>query len=417
MANYFKFKPPTGFGTSKQHATGKAADSGYTAQKKAASQAANRETLASAFGLSGSSSSAAKNTPSTLGVQLPTTQTTTKNACQSGAFEVGRQVTGKAADSGITTEIRRAQQQANRQTVNKLFQGTKDNANQSDYSFAKGTAGVLQKGLQQVAQAGSNTLAFAEDIAMAPFELTSGLKLGELSDNAPFNRWAQKIREEGNAVNEYYADNIKAGGKGAEIFDRFGASIIAAVPQAGAAVLSGGTSAVASTAGLQAQAASTLSPGLTSTIRNVVGKMAANPQYWLSFSQAVGNGYENAIADMEEKNAIAQLSGGKTTDRNSIRTKAALQAVGSGLMSAAIEMSGGLQKLPEELRHGKIVWKALVDSGIDEGKEEVFQGIIDRASQNLFYDKGNPLVSLTDPNAVFSIPAAANEFARGFTVG
>lgn len=271
--------------------------------------------------------------------------------------------------------------------------------------------------MQQVAQAGGNTLAFAEDIAMAPFELTSGLKLGELSDNAPFNRWAQKIREEGNAVNEYYAENIKAGGKGAEIFDRFGSSLIAAVPQAAAAVLSGGTSAVASTAGLQAQAASALSPGLTTTIRNVVGKMAANPQYWLSFSQAVGNGYENAIADMEEQSAIAQLRGGKPMDSNTIRTKAALQAIGSGLMSAAVEMSGGLQKLPEELRHGESVWKALVDSGVDEGMENVYQGIIDRASQNLFYDKGNPLVSLTDPNAVFSIPAAANEFAGGFTVG
>ena len=44
MANYFKFKPPTGVGTGSQ-ATGKAADSGYTKAKKAASQGANRQAV------------------------------------------------------------------------------------------------------------------------------------------------------------------------------------------------------------------------------------------------------------------------------------------------------------------------------------------------------------------------------------
>ena len=44
MANYFKFKPPTGVGTGSQ-ATGKAADSGYTKTKKAASQVANRQAV------------------------------------------------------------------------------------------------------------------------------------------------------------------------------------------------------------------------------------------------------------------------------------------------------------------------------------------------------------------------------------
>lgn len=68
-----------------------------------------------------------------------------------------------------------------------LFQGT-----QSDYSLAKGTAGALQKGLQQIAEAGGNTFAFAEDAVLAPLELAFGRDLGEISDNAPLNRWAQK---------------------------------------------------------------------------------------------------------------------------------------------------------------------------------------------------------------------------------
>ena len=141
-------------GTTKQ-VTGKAADSGYTPAKKQASQAANRQTV--------------------------------QNALQPITFGAANQNTGKAADSGITTELRRAQQQANRQTVGNLFQGT-----QSDYSLAKGTAGALQKGLQRVAEAGGNTFAFAEDAVLAPFELAFGRDLGEISDNAPLNRWAQK---------------------------------------------------------------------------------------------------------------------------------------------------------------------------------------------------------------------------------
>ena len=372
-------------GTTKQ-ATGKAADSGYIPAKKQASQAANRQTV--------------------------------QNALQPITFGATNQNTGKAADSGITTELRRAQQQANRQTVGNLFQGTKNSASkQSDYSLAKGTAGALQKGLQQIAEAGGNTFAFAEDAVLAPFELAFGRDLGEFSDNAPLNRWAQKIREEGDAVDAYYAENIKAGGKAAELYDYLGSSLVAAIPMAAAAVYSGGTSAVATPASLQAQAVGALSPGLTQTVRDVVMGTAKNPQYWLSLFQTVGNNYENAIADMEAMNTNAQRNGGNAMDGNSIRTKATLQAAGSGLMNAAIEVGGGLQTLPKELRQGGNVWKALANSGIGEGKEEVFQGIVDRTSQNLVYNKGNPLFSLTDPNAVFSLPAAANEFTEGFAIG
>ena len=94
--------------------TGKAADSGYTAQKKAVSQAANRETLASAFGLSGSGNSTTRNVSSTLGVQLPTSQTGTQ---RTGISTAGRAATGLAADSGYTKQKSAASQSANRQVV------------------------------------------------------------------------------------------------------------------------------------------------------------------------------------------------------------------------------------------------------------------------------------------------------------
>lgn len=102
--------------------TGKAADAGYTKEKGTAQQAANRETLASVFGLPGSGSNTTGSTSSTLGVQTGTQHT---------GSAAGRKVTGLAADSAYTTEKKQASQQTNRQTVlnyaNTLAQDTKLN--------------------------------------------------------------------------------------------------------------------------------------------------------------------------------------------------------------------------------------------------------------------------------------------------
>ena len=95
MKNIFAQGSKNGFGTNRQ-VTGKAADAGYTAAKKAASQTANRETLASSFGLAGSGNSTAKNTSSTFGVQSPTMQTGSQ---RTGVSTGGKTVTGFAADA------------------------------------------------------------------------------------------------------------------------------------------------------------------------------------------------------------------------------------------------------------------------------------------------------------------------------
>ena len=326
---------------------------------------------------------------------------------------------GLAANSGYNAERNRAQQQINRQTVSDFFKSEDPNL-QGKYSLQKGLASAARKGLNAAAQAGGSTFALLEDIAMAPFELTSGLELGDLSDTAPLNTWAKKIREEGQAIEKEYEENVKAGGKAAKLFDQLGSATIAAAPQAAAAIATGGASAATTSANLIANATANLSPSIATTVSGVINKLASDPNYWVSFSQMVGTSYDNAISDMENKKAEMIASGitpGEKLDNNKIRTKAALQAIGSGLINAAIESGGGIQTLPKELQKGQGFWNTLVDSGVDEGKEEVYQGIIERATQNLFYNKGNKLASLKDENAVFSAPAAAKEFAGGFTVG
>lgn len=277
------------------------------------------------------------------------------------------------------------------------------------YNLLKGVSDVIKKGGNQIAQAGSDTLAFAEDIALAPFELLSGQKLGALSDTAPFNTWQKGIRSEGEQIAAESAENVKAGGKAAELFDKYGSATVAAAPQAVLALLTyGGSVAEQTTAGLAKAASSAISPSLSKTVSKAVSEMAKNPQYWSSFGRVVGSGYEQSIADQREKGE---------TNENKIRTKAALYAVGNGLMNAAVEVGGGIQTLPNELQGGQSAFRAWVDSMVDEGKEEVVQGSIERGMQNLTYQKGNPLFSTDDENAVINPRTAAEEFAGGAVVG
>lgn len=150
-----------------------------------------------------------------------------------------------------------------------------------------------------------------------------------------------------------------------------------------------------------------MAPSIANTIRNSVFAMGKDPQYWLSFSQVVGSSYEQALDDMEKAGV----------DNNTSRTKAALYATGNGLMNAAVEVGGGIQTLPEQLKHGSAAWKAWLESAFDEGKEEVVQGILERATQNVAYKKGNPLASMRDENAILNPRTSAEEFLGGAVVG
>lgn len=287
------------------------------------------------------------------------------------------------------------------------FSGDRTPGKQQKYSVGKGIAGATMKGINQAAQGIADTLALAEDVALSPFELVSGQQLGDLSDSGLANKLQRRIRNEGQEIENKYASNVERGGKAAEIFDKYGASTVAAVPQAVAAVLTSGASLGATPATLAKTAATEMAPSIANTIRNSVLAMGKDPQYWLSFSQVVGSEYEQALDDMKKSRE----------DNNTAHTKAALYAVGNGLMNAAVEVGGGIQTLPEQLKHGSAAWKAWLESAFDEGKEEVVQGILERATQNVAYKKGNPLASMRDENAILNPLTSAEEFLGGAVVG
>lgn len=264
------------------------------------------------------------------------------------------------------------------------------------YNVGQGVAKAGQMGLTQIAKVGSSAGAWIENL-LGDFarEGSNGYWDPDTS-NWLFNRWNRAIDAEAQGVQQRYAENTARGGKASQVFEDLGAATVAAVPQAIAALFTGGASAAAQAGALAENAAA--SSGLVSTISRSMRAMAKDPNFQLSFAQVFGPGYEQAKADGADD------------------FRASVYAIGNGLMNAAVEVGGGIQTLPRELQNGGSAWKTWVDAMLDEGKEEVVQGVIERATQNAVYGRDNPLVGIGN-GAIFDPAAAAEEFAGGAVVG
>lgn len=297
-----------------------------------------------------------------------------------------------------------------------MFSGTKKqearlNTNQqmpeaATPSKAKLVEGMVVKGADQAASGITATLDWI---------LGNPMKALGWEKN-PISEWNKYVQANKAANEVYYAKNMANGSKGQHVLDKYGTMTAAAMPQLAVAIMTAGASAAAQGAGVLTagglQLAGTEAAAATSaamnaskvasaanTIRNVTTAMAKDKNFWTSFAQVAGQGYEEAKAD-----------GASEWEAN-------MFALTNGLCNAAIEVGGGIQTLPVELQSGANGIRAWLKSAVEEGQEEVVQGVIERALQNLVYDKGNPVVSLTDENAVLNPRTAAEEFAGGFVVG
>ena len=264
------------------------------------------------------------------------------------------------------------------------------------YNYGQGLAKAGQIGLTDIAHIGGFIGTQAENLLSAFIKEGSNGVVSPDVSKWPMHRWDAKISAEAEAVRQKYAENTARGGRAAEVAEDLGAATVEVLPQVVAAILTGGASSVMTAEQLAARAA--VSPGIVNTISNGLRTMAKDPNFKLAFIQAEGSGYMQAKADGADD------------------FRATVYAVGNGLMNAAVEVGGGIQTLPKELQGGTSAWKAWVDSMLEEGKEEVVQGVIERAMQNAVYDKGNPLVGIGN-DAIFDPAAAAEEFAGGAVVG
>lgn len=235
-------------------------------------------------------------------------------------------------------------------------------------------------------------------------------------ESNPISEWNKYAQTNKEANEVYYAKNLANGSKAQKIVDEYGSATVAAIPQAIVAMMTAGSSLGAQgagaltaggtqLAGTEAAAAASAAmnsskvAGAAKTVRDITTAMAKDKNYWASFAQVAGQGYQDAKAD-----------GASEWEAN-------MFALANGIGNAAIEVGGGIQTLPVELQAGKKGLRAWITSAAEEGQEEVVQGVLERALQNLVYDRGNPIASVSDENAVLNPVTSAKGFAGGFVVG
>nr|DAR58745.1 MAG TPA: hypothetical protein [Bacteriophage sp.] len=170
-----------------------------------------------------------------------------------------------------------------------------------------------------------------------------------------------------------------------------------ALPMAAEAALTGGASAAAALTkeGLLKTGAEVVEKsGVLNSMSQAARDMLTSRDYWMSFASEVGMDYYDA------------LDSGATED------EALRYALSSAGLNSVIEIGGGIQKIPE-----KPTFRTWLKSAHEEGMEEIQQGIVSRLLENVVYNKGNPIASVTDENAVLNPVTALGEYAGGAAVG
>ena len=276
----------------------------------------------------------------------------------------------------------------------------------SIYNSLEAGAGQFNSGvtstLRTVAKKGADVLRAIESFTNSRVDKKTGeIYLGDTPitdslfhtiedvDSATKDTTAQFAQRAATGWNQY--------GKGGNLANQLIQGTVSAVPNAVLAMATAG----GSTAATFAPEAS----GLAATVASSVQKLAKNPMYWTSFVQSFGNSYDEAI----EK--------GATED------EALLATLLSSTVNAVVEVGGGVEQLPGELREAGLTSKdkirKWVSSSLDEGKEEVVQGMIERLVNKAVYDQDAPWSDDTGKNedAVFNLRQSLQEGAMGAAIG
>lgn len=272
----------------------------------------------------------------------------------------------------------------------------------SIYNALEAGAGQFNSGVTSTLNAGKNVLMQLEAFANGGWDKESGKFV---KGDAPFfGSLLQPVSDLNQSTKDttaQFAQKAATGwnqyGKGGNLANQLIQGTVSAVPNAVLAMATAGGSTAA-----------TLAPeasGLTATVADAVQKLSKDPMYWTSFVQSFGNSYDEAI----EK--------GATED------EALLATLLSSTANAIVEIGGGVEQLPGELREAGLTSKdkirKWVSSSLDEGKEEVVQGMIERLVNKAVYDQDAPWNDDTGKNedAVFNFDQSLKEFGTGAAIG
>lgn len=265
----------------------------------------------------------------------------------------------------------------------------------SDVDGWKLLEGMAVKGGTQFAEGVASTLDLAERQLLNAQEVFMPTGGERVAQGGPFRALHQAVKQNRIDAENYYNPNVEKGGTPAKVADFLGTVTAEAIPQGAVAAISAGAKAAQVGVDVVTKAEQ-LAPGLWNSIRTVAGNAAKNPAFWSSFMQTVGNDYEEAVSD------------------GASEWKAVSYALTNGLLNAGIEVGGGLETMDPAKGFGVKDW---VKSAVEEGNEEVGQGIVQRGLQNLVYQKGNPLASVTDGDAVLNPMTSAQEWSGGAFAG
>jgi hypothetical protein len=311
------------------------------------------------------------------------------------------------ADATFGNGIEEKKPRAEKVNVGKLIQGT------------------ILKGADTVVAPMMKT---ANDILGGPAqEIWNMFGLNRVAETNPLTAAANAVQKGAEQNQKYFADN-SAKSKVAATIDKYGTMTMAALPMAAVALLTGGTSASAALSELGIAGGMGTTEGLAAaselaqagklgkdaaTIlqlsRTAITNMFKDPNYWTAFAQASTDSYQQA------------------KDAGANESQAALMALTNGTLNAAVEIGGGMQVLPSNVRKlmeeggGKISWKSFAksirQSAAEEGIEEPVQDTVQNALANVTYGAKNPLFSTTNPNAIINPKQMAQEAFDAGVVG
>ena len=159
------------------------------------------------------------------------------------------------------------------------------------------------------------------------------------------------------------------------------------------AYATGGASAAASAGATLASGAATASTA--ARVIDSTATMMKSPMFWNSFMQTTGGSYNEALAD------------------GATESEAKAYAFLNGFLGATVEMGGGIETLPGTSQ-GMRSW---VKSALEEGKEEVVQGVISQLAAAAMYEQDKEWYSWTNTDAVFNPARMAQEFFGGTILG
>ncbi len=134
-----------------------------------------------------------------------------------------------------------------------------------------------------------------------------------------------------------------------------------------------------------------------------IAGLLRNPLFWTSAIPMYGSSYTEALSEGANEG------------------EAQAMALMNGFAGAVVEISGGVEQIPRSLPTIRTWLKGL----LDEGKEEVIQGVIEQLAKKITYDRewewnewvDNELFSLSDDTAVVNPARAGEEFLGGALVG